>query len=105
MAPLYAAEREAPVVSFGDHHLDPLGQSAEQAPVEPLGLSGDSGGGALRDKPLGGEPPQHDEQLPGERDHEYLAHAPARLPEPLPEPFSKSAARLIPEATDMRQSV
>ncbi len=64
------------------------------------GTAGPSGGlgyGALRDKTLGGEPPQRDEQLPGERDDEHLAHAPARLPEPLPEPCGEAATGLVAE--------
>jgi hypothetical protein len=59
-----------------------------------------SGGCGIRSfgqEPLGGEPPQGDEQFPGERDDEYLAHAPTGVPEPLPEPRGEAAAGLVAE--------
>ena len=45
----------------------------------------------------GGEPPQRDQQLPGERDDEYRAHAPVDLPDPTPEPRGEAAAGLVAE--------
>ena len=88
MAPLCTTEREAPVVSSGNHHLNPTRPAGATGPGGTVGLSGGLGGGALRDKTLGGEPPQRDE---------HLAHAPAGLPEPMPEPRGDAAARLVAE--------